>query len=196
MDAIAATLDQFHHTERIAVLRLQSVTAVVQWASQLHQHHGFTCFEVPFTVPNAEEAMKALAHLGQGHWLVGAGTVLTPHQLQQAIRAGARFAASPVTDGRLLAQAETQGCLLLPGAATPNELWHAHQLGARAIKWFPAQALGGAPALGQLLAPFPSLKVIPTGGIHLQDTAAYRQAGAWAVGMGPKALAQLIKPTE
>jgi 2-dehydro-3-deoxyphosphogluconate aldolase/(4S)-4-hydroxy-2-oxoglutarate aldolase len=107
--------------------------------------------------------------------------VLTVEQARGCKRAGARFLVSPVTDAEVIAEAGKLGCLAVPGAGTPTELWAAHRAGASLQKLFPAPA-GGPDWLRAVLAPMPFLRVVPTNGIDADNAAAWLSAGAFAVG--------------
>ncbi|ROP60834.1 2-dehydro-3-deoxyphosphogluconate aldolase/(4S)-4-hydroxy-2-oxoglutarate aldolase [Curtobacterium sp. PhB130] len=115
---------------------------------------------------------------------IGVGTVLDTRQLDEAAAAGATFAVSPHTDAAIGERAHERGLGWYPGAATPTEIVRAWQLGARAVKVFPAAQLGGPAFLKQVLAPLDFVDVIPTGGIGVDDACDYLDAGAVAVGLG------------
>ncbi len=115
---------------------------------------------------------------------IGVGTVLDPRQLDEAAALGATFAVSPHTDVAIGARAHERGLGWYPGAATPTEIVTAWRHGARAVKVFPAAQLGGPAFLAQVLAPLDFVDVVPTGGIGVDDAAAYLAAGAVAVGLG------------
>lgn len=115
---------------------------------------------------------------------IGAGTVLTVEQAEQAIQAGAQFVVSPVLDRDILHRCQQQQIPAIPGALTPGEIWGASQAGATAIKVFPVESLGGIAYLHHLRKPLGSLPLIPTGGVTLANTQEFLEAGAMAVGIG------------
>jgi 2-dehydro-3-deoxyphosphogluconate aldolase / (4S)-4-hydroxy-2-oxoglutarate aldolase len=125
---------------------------------------------------------EAIAALGE-EFTVGAGTVTTRRAAADAVAAGARFLVSPHTDPDLIGWAVTRGVPFLPGAFTATEVVRARDAGASAIKLFPA-SIGGPDLVRALLAPFPDLQLLPTGGIGVEDAADYLAAGAVAVGLG------------
>jgi 2-dehydro-3-deoxyphosphogluconate aldolase/(4S)-4-hydroxy-2-oxoglutarate aldolase len=125
--------------------------------------HGMPAIEVTLRTPAALEAIARIAEVPGA--VVGAGTVTTPRQAQDALRAGARFLVSPGTTPRLLDALEDAGAPFLPGAATPSELLALVERGITHAKFFPAEASGGVPAVRALAGPFPQLKLCPTGGI-------------------------------
>jgi 2-dehydro-3-deoxyphosphogluconate aldolase / (4S)-4-hydroxy-2-oxoglutarate aldolase len=114
---------------------------------------------------------------------VGAGTIVSVHQASQAVDAGAEFLVSPHLDPELLDWAKTAGVPLIPGALTPTELVTASQHQPPAVKLFPAH-VGGPDYVRSLLAPYPDLRVIPTGGVDGINAGDYLAAGAVAVGVG------------
>ncbi|HEX4423599.1 MAG TPA: bifunctional 4-hydroxy-2-oxoglutarate aldolase/2-dehydro-3-deoxy-phosphogluconate aldolase [Kofleriaceae bacterium] len=140
---------------------------------------GFRALEVTLSTPGAIELIGDLAR--NDGLLIGAGTVLTVEQARAAVRAGARFLVSPVLDLDVIAEARRLGVAVLPGCATPTELWNAHRAGAPLQKLFPAPA-GGPSWLRAVLAPMPFLRVIPTNGVELDNASEWLAAGAFAVG--------------
>jgi 2-dehydro-3-deoxyphosphogluconate aldolase/(4S)-4-hydroxy-2-oxoglutarate aldolase len=104
---------------------------------------------------------------------VGAGTVLTPEQLEDAADAGARFAVSPGSSPALLAAAADSPLPLLPGAATPSEAMALLERGYRLQKFFPAEPSGGVAWLKALASPLSGLRFCPTGGVDAANAPAY-----------------------
>jgi 2-dehydro-3-deoxyphosphogluconate aldolase/(4S)-4-hydroxy-2-oxoglutarate aldolase len=132
---------------------------------------GARCAEVTFRTPDAERVLKAMA--AHGGLTVGAGTVLTPEQVDRAVTAGARFVVSPGLDEAVVAKCRELGVPVLPGIASPTELMRALRAGLDTVKLFPAEPLGGIPMLRALAAPFPRARFVPTGGIDAPRLAAY-----------------------
>ncbi|WP_186317683.1 bifunctional 4-hydroxy-2-oxoglutarate aldolase/2-dehydro-3-deoxy-phosphogluconate aldolase [Curtobacterium sp. 9128] len=145
---------------------------------------GVTAIEVTTNTPRWREGITWAVERYGSAATVGVGTVLDTRQLDEAAAAGATFAVSPHTDAALGERAHERGLGWYPGAATPTEIVRAWQLGARAVKLFPAAQLGGPAFLRQVLAPLGFVDVIPTGGIGVEDAAEYLAAGAVAVGLG------------
>ncbi|HEY9721005.1 MAG TPA: bifunctional 4-hydroxy-2-oxoglutarate aldolase/2-dehydro-3-deoxy-phosphogluconate aldolase, partial [Oscillatoriaceae cyanobacterium] len=142
---------------------------------------GCVTVEIAFTTPEAAEVIRALAATGL---LVGAGTVLDVAQAEAAHAAGARYLVSPVTDPELLDWAAAHDVLFIPGALTPGEVVVAMRSGARVVKVFPVDSVGGPRYLARLREPLPDARFFPTGGITLDEAPAYLAAGAIAVGVG------------
>jgi 2-dehydro-3-deoxyphosphogluconate aldolase/(4S)-4-hydroxy-2-oxoglutarate aldolase len=145
---------------------------------------GVTIVEVTMTVPGAIDLLKELKSEYGSNLLLGSGTVTTAAEAQQTINAGAEFVISPSLHPEVIQVTKTNGKLSIPGALTPTEVITAWRAGADYVKIFPCSAMGGASYLKTLLAPFPFLKLIPTGGVTLQTAATFIQAGARALGVG------------
>jgi 2-dehydro-3-deoxyphosphogluconate aldolase/(4S)-4-hydroxy-2-oxoglutarate aldolase len=146
---------------------------------------GVTVVEVTMTVPNAVELLRELkSEYGPKGLLLGSGTVTTASEAQATINAGAEFIVSPSLHPEVINTTRTNGKLSIPGALTPTEIITAWRAGADYVKIFPCSAMGGASYLKSVLAPFPFLKLIPTGGVTLETAASFIQAGARALGVG------------
>lgn len=124
---------------------------------------GLPVAEITFRTPAAEQAVRVLAK--RGDLLVGAGTILTTEQADRAIDAGAQFLVAPGTNPEVVGYVLEQGVPMVPGVATPSEIELATSLGATALKFFPAETMGGVAALKAFAGPYPDARFIPTGGI-------------------------------
>lgn len=131
----------------------------------------------------AAGGLDAIAAIAGGETTVGAGTVVSVGQAGQAVDAGAEFLVSPHLDPELLEWAVAHDIALIPGALTPTEIVAARRHDPPAVKVFPAH-VGGPQYLRSLLAPYPDLQLIPTGGVNGDNAAEYLAAGAAAVGVG------------
>ena len=145
---------------------------------------GVTVVEVTMTVPGALDVLKDLRKEYGAKLLLGSGTVTTAQEAQATIEAGAEFVVSPSLHREVIAATKASGKLSIPGALTPTEIVTAWELGADYVKVFPCSAIGGASYLKSLLAPFPHLKLIPTGGVTLETAESFLRAGACALGVG------------
>ena len=132
---------------------------------------GLPCVEVTLRTPAALAGIARLA--ADPALLVGAGTVLDPGQVDDAVEAGARFIVSPCLDVAVVRRCGTLGVPVLPGIATPTEAMTAMAEGLDAVKLFPADPLGGPAMAAALRGPFPGLRLVPTGGIGLADVPLY-----------------------
>jgi 2-dehydro-3-deoxyphosphogluconate aldolase/(4S)-4-hydroxy-2-oxoglutarate aldolase len=145
---------------------------------------GVTVVEVTMTVPNALTLLRELKQRHGEKLLLGSGTVTDEVQAAATIDAGAEFVVSPSLHLDVIAKTKELGKISIPGALTPTEVIAAWRAGADYVKVFPCSAMGGASYLKSLLAPFPELKLIPTGGVTLQTAADFLKAGARALGVG------------
>lgn len=156
---------------------------------------GIVAMEVTMTVPGAIELLRKLKEEYGERLLLGSGTVTTAEQAVATIEAGAEFVVSPSFHADVVEVTREMGKVSIPGALTPTEVITAWRAGADFVKVFPCSAMGGANYLKSLLAPFPELQLIPTGGVTLQTAADFLKAGARALGVGtdlvnPKAIAE------
>lgn len=133
---------------------------------------GITTFEITLRTPAALDAIRAVAQ-STPEIVIGAGTVLTSDDLDAAARAGARYALSPGATPDLLEAARKAPIPFIPGVATASEIMAALERGYRAMKFFPAEQLGGAAALKALGAPLPQVQFCATGGITLGSAPSY-----------------------
>jgi len=133
---------------------------------------GIDCAEITFRTPAAAEAIRRMS--GEvGEMLVGAGTVLTVQQAEQAILAGAQYIVSPGFDAAVVDWCREQGVAVLPGVATPTEINMALVRDVKLLKFFPAEEFGGIRMLKALHGPYPDVRFIPTGGINATNLAQY-----------------------
>ena len=145
---------------------------------------GVTVVEVTMTVPNALTLLRELKQKHGDRLLLGSGTVTDAAQAEATIEAGAEFVVSPSLHPDVIVATKKLGKVSIPGALTPTEVITAWRAGADYVKVFPCSAMGGASYLKSLRAPFPELKLIPTGGVTLQTAADFLKAGARALGVG------------
>ena len=132
---------------------------------------GLPALEVTLRTPAALDAIREMAKVEGG--VVGAGTLLTPEDVEAAKDAGALFGVSPGATDRLLDAAEAADLPILPGAATATEAMRLLERGYSVQKFFPAEASGGVPALKAIGAPIPQVRFCPTGGVSLANARSY-----------------------
>jgi len=151
---------------------------------------GLYAIEVTLRTPSALAAIRAIAK-AMPDAVVGAGTIVSAGQIDEAVAAGARFLVSPGAPAALARAAAEAPVPFLPGCATASEAMALRELGFRALKLFPAEAAGGAKLIASLAAPLPDLSFCPTGGIDLKKAPDYLKlpnvacvGGSW---MLPKA---------
>ncbi len=147
---------------------------------------GLPVAEVTLRTDAARESIAIMAV--RGDTLVGAGTVLTPGQVDLAVDAGARFVVSPGLSRAVVDRCRERGVAVLPGVVTATEIQAALEMGLTTLKFFPARASGGAEAVKALSAPFRDVRFVPTGGIDASDCAGYLRlpsvlavGGSWMV---------------
>jgi 2-dehydro-3-deoxyphosphogluconate aldolase/(4S)-4-hydroxy-2-oxoglutarate aldolase len=132
---------------------------------------GLPLAEVTLRTPEALAAIERMAAVPG--LVVGAGTVLSPDQVDAVSAAGARFVVSPGLHLPVLRRCADLGMPYLPGIATPSEVMTALAAGIEVVKLFPAQLLGGPAAVQALSMPFPSLRFVPTGGVDERSLPSY-----------------------
>jgi len=145
---------------------------------------GVTVVEVTMTVPGAVDLLRDLKREYGNDVLLGSGTVTAAAEAAATIEAGAEFVVSPSLHADVIAATKAAEKVSIPGALTPTEVITAWRAGADYVKVFPCSALGGASYLKSLLAPFPHIQLIPTGGVTLATAESFLRAGARALGVG------------
>lgn len=133
---------------------------------------GLPVIELTLRTPVALDAIRAIAD-EVPEILVGAGTIVTPGQAKQALDAGARFLVSPGSTPTLLSAMSDTGLPFLPGTATVSEVLAVLEAGFTDMKFFPAEASGGAAFLKSIASPVPAARFCPTGGITAATAASY-----------------------
>lgn len=132
---------------------------------------GLPVLEVTLRTPAALDAIRAMARVPGG--IVGAGTLVTRDDVRAAKAAGAKFGVSPGATDTLLRACEAEDLPLIPGAATASEAMRLLERGYDVLKFFPAEASGGVPALKSIGAPLPQIAFCPTGGVSPDNLGAY-----------------------
>ncbi|PKQ31944.1 MAG: keto-deoxy-phosphogluconate aldolase [Actinobacteria bacterium HGW-Actinobacteria-2] len=132
---------------------------------------GLPVAEVTFRTPAAADAIRVMAE--RGDIMVGAGTVLSARQVDDAVAAGASFVVSPGFSAAVVDRCAELGVPVLPGAVTATEIQAALEAGLSVVKFFPAATSGGPAAIRALAAPFPGLRFVPTGGVAADNLADY-----------------------
>jgi 2-dehydro-3-deoxyphosphogluconate aldolase / (4S)-4-hydroxy-2-oxoglutarate aldolase len=155
---------------------------------------GLTAVEITMTTPDALGAIREVSEKLGDRALIGVGTVLEPTTCRAAIAVGAQFVVSPICQPELSLIARTAHCLMVMGAYTPTEAQLAHDTGADFVKLFPADGLGVA-YIKALRAPLPHLRIIPTGGVDVNNLADFFKAGCPAVGVGSSLITRQILET-
>ncbi|MDR0784776.1 MAG: bifunctional 4-hydroxy-2-oxoglutarate aldolase/2-dehydro-3-deoxy-phosphogluconate aldolase, partial [Treponema sp.] len=154
---------------------------------------GLPCAEITFRTAHALESLQRI-HREAPDFLIGAGTVLTAQQADEAVSAGASFIVSPGFNPSVVRHCIDKGIPVVPGCATPSDMEKAMEMGLETVKFFPAEQAGGLAYLKAVSAPYASLTFMPTGGIDAANLAGYAKfdkvlacGGSW---MASKALIQ------
>ncbi|MCL1842301.1 MAG: bifunctional 4-hydroxy-2-oxoglutarate aldolase/2-dehydro-3-deoxy-phosphogluconate aldolase [Defluviitaleaceae bacterium] len=178
--------------EKLAQLRIVPVIVIndVEKAVPLADalcRGGLPCAEVTFRTAQAADAIRAITKAFPD-MLVGAGTVLTPSQADEALDAGAKFMVAPGLNPDVVRHCASRGVPMLPGVCTPSEIEIGLSLGLDILKFFPAEAAGGINMLKALAAPYRKVQFVPTGGLtpaNVRDYLAIKSVlacgGSWMV---------------
>lgn len=149
----------------------------------VYRDAGLTTIEITMNTPGAAEMIQ-LALEAEGEGLnIGAGTVCTKDDLEIALEAGAQFIVTPIINKKVIKSCVKKKVPIFPGAFTPTEIYNAWTLGATMVKIYPATSLGPE-YIKDLKAPMNQLKLLPTGGVGLENMAAFLTAGANGLGVG------------
>ena len=148
---------------------------------------GLACAEVTFRTEAAAESIKIMSEK-HPEMLVGAGTVLTIEQVDEAVAAGAKFIVSPGLNPEIVKYCLDKNIAITPGVVTPSEMEQAIELGLNIVKFFPAEPSGGLSMIKAVSAPYTMLKFMPTGGInpgnvkeYLKSDKIFACGGSWMV---------------
>ena len=155
----------------VPVVVLKDETQAVPLARALAEG-GLPIIELTLRTPSAIEAIRRIA-AEVPEILVGAGTILDARQAEQAAAAGAQFLVSPGSTPALLDAMDATGLPYLPGTSTVSEMLAVAERGRTEMKFFPAEAAGGAPYLASVAGPLPQLRFCPTGGITAATAGSY-----------------------
>ena len=190
--ATADVLEGLQRCGIVPILRLKEAGPGVEVCRALVAG-GISTFEVTMGTPNALDVIREIRATFGDSVLVGAGTVLDPETARLSMAAGAQFLVAPSLNVDLIRFARRYSLVVIPGALTPTEIVTAWEAGADLVKVFPVRALGPS-YLRDLLAPLPQMRLVPGGGVTIENAGDYIRAGAVAVGVGGELLSsQLIK---
>lgn len=166
----------------VAIIRMPDPAALRAVVDALAEG-GVRALEVTMTVPRAIELIKEIAPTLPADFLFGAGTLLDSDTVHRAVDAGAQFIVSPVFRPEVIKAAHEDGVPVMPGCFTPTEILSAWEMGADVIKVFPATSVGPG-YLKDIRGPLPQIKLMPTGGVSIDNVGDWLRAGAVAVGVG------------
>lgn len=176
----------FRSIRIVPVVKLSSDKDAVPLAKALVEG-GLPCAEVTFRTDAAAESIRKMKEAFPD-MTVGAGTVLTTGQVDEAVEAGAEFIVSPGLNPRTVTYCQEKGIPVFPGTATASEIEKALELGLSVVKFFPAEVNGGLKAIKALSAPYSMMEFMPTGGIGTENVREYLEfdrviacGGTWMV---------------
>lgn len=155
----------------VPVIKIERLEDAVPLAQALCKG-GLPVAEVTFRTSLAKEAIKAMKEACP-QMIIGAGTVLNAQQVDEAIDAGSEFIVSPGLNPKTVSYCLDKNIPILPGCANPSDMELALELGLNIVKFFPAEANGGLPAIKAMAAPYGDLKFMPTGGINPSNLTSY-----------------------
>ena len=166
----------------VAVVRVGSAREALEVCLAIARG-GVKPVEVTMTIPNAIDVIKEFKSTVKDEVLVGAGTVLDPETARAAILAGVDYIVTPTLNLKVIEMCHRYGKVVIPGAFTPTEILTAWEAGADIVKVFPA-GVAGPQYLKDIKGPLPQVRLLPTGGVTLENTPDFIKAGAVAVAVG------------
>lgn len=166
----------------VAVIRLKDADKLSKVIEAVRVG-GVKCIEITMTVPGAVEIIRKLTATMPSDVIIGAGTVTSVQNAEDVIDAGAKFVVSPVLNVDVINVCKKHNIACMPGCYTPTEIFTAWNAGADVCKVFPATSLGPK-YFKDLSGPFPHIKLMPTGGVTIENVGEWIAAGAVAVGIG------------
>jgi len=176
----ADVVERIKAERAIAVIRTDSLERALHTAEAVVAG-GFRAIEITFSFAEAADAIRNLTASNEPDLLVGAGTIVTPKQVKEAVSAGAQFLVSPCVLPEMIEAAHELQVTVIPGAYTPTEIYTAHSLGADIVKIFPAVKFGPE-YLKAIRGPLPNIPIMPTSGVDAFNVVDWFRAGAVAVG--------------
>jgi len=182
MSELTFSWELFQKAPIVGIIRNISIEDVVK-ILPVYREAGLTTVEITMNTPDATEMIRyALENESEG-LNIGAGTVCTKEELDQALEAGAQFIVTPIINKKVIKSCVKKNIPIFPGAFTPTEIYNAWTLGAGMVKIYPATSLGPE-YIKDLKAPMNQLKLLPTGGVGLENMSAFLKAGANGLGIG------------
>ena len=167
----------------IPVIRAPSADIALRVVETLFEA-GLPVTEITMAVPGALEVIATVTRRFGREMLVAAGTVTDAETVRRVIDAGAEMVVSPCLIPEVIAASRAAGVAVMAGALTPTEVFEAASAGADLVKIFPAESVGGPRYIRALRAPFPTIPLVPTGGVSLETVGDFLRAGSAAVGVG------------
>lgn len=166
----------------VAIVRLDDLSTARHITEALVEG-GIRAIEFTLTNPEAVATIAAMRKAVDASVAIGAGSVISVEQVGAVAEAGAQFVVSPVSKRDVIAACQERGLPAMPGAFTPSEIQQAWEWGASVVKVFPANHLGKR-YIKDVKAPLPHLRLMPTGGVNVDNFRELLEFGAFAVGVG------------
>lgn len=175
-------LERIAEHKIVAIVRLDDLSTA-QYISAALIEGGIGAIEFTLTNPDAAATIARMRQFVDDAAVIGAGSVITAEQVRAAADAGSQFVVSPVSKAAVIHACTALGLPVMPGAFTPTEIQQAWEWGASVVKVFPANHLARG-YIKDLLAPLPHLRLMPTGGVRVDNIGAFLDDGAFALGVG------------
>lgn len=166
----------------VAVVRTKQPDKLIKIIEAIYAG-GIKSIEITMTVPRALKMIEQVSKLVNDEIILGVGSILDSNNAQRAIDAGAKFVVSPIFNKEIIITSHNNNVPAMPGTFTPTEIFNAQEAEADIIKVFPADVLGMS-FFKSIKAPMPHLRIMPTGGVTLDNAGDWIKAGACAVGVG------------
>ena len=177
-----SALDIIARHKLVAIVRLDDLSIAADLLDALVDG-GIRVIEFTLTNPQAAQTIAAMRAKAGAGVVIGAGSVISAAQVRAVADAGAQFVVSPIVKREVMAACQTLDLPAMPGAFTPSEIQQAWEWGAAVVKVFPANHLK-LRYIKDVLAPLPHLRLMPTGGVNLDNIREYLDCGAFALGVG------------
>ena len=172
---------KFEELPVIGILRGYTATQV-EHIVRSSAKGGLCNLEITMNSKGATELIKLATEVADGAMNIGAGTVCTLNDLENALSAGAKFIVTPIVNADVILQCKQEKVPVIPGGLTPTEIYTAWQLGADMVKVFPANQFGPG-YIKDIKGPLDQIKLVPTGGITMQNLPEYKKNGAYGFGV-------------
>jgi len=179
---MAFSFERFHQIPIVGIIRgitLEKLGPILEH----YQSSGFTTIEITMNTPNVADMIQTARKRAGDNLNIGAGTVRSMDELKQALDFGAEFIVTPILQPQVIKACVDKNIPIFPGCYTPTEVYQAWELGATAIKIFPA-VTGGLTHIKAIKAPLEMIPLIPTGGVNPQNMAEFLDLGVYGLGMG------------
>jgi 2-dehydro-3-deoxyphosphogluconate aldolase / (4S)-4-hydroxy-2-oxoglutarate aldolase len=172
----------FEKAPIVGIIRHVAFKDVIQILPRFREA-GLTTIEITMNTPDAEKMIRYAVENEQKGLNIGAGTVCDKQDLKRALKAGAQFIVTPITNKKVIKACVKKEIPIFSGAFTPTEIYKAASYGASMVKIFPATTLGFE-YIRDIKAPMNHLKLLPTGGVNLENIPDFFKAGATGCGIG------------